>query len=99
MAFVYLVRCADGSLYVGWTEDVETRIATHNEGRGGSYTSRRRPVTLAFVESHTTAELARRRERQIKRWSAAKKEALVSSDSDSLKRLAVSRASPRFNRF
>jgi putative endonuclease len=70
MAFVYLVRCADGSLYVGWTEDVEPRIATHNEGRGVSYTSRRRPVTLAFVESHTTAESARRRERQIKRWSA-----------------------------
>jgi putative endonuclease len=99
MAFVYLVRCADGSLYVGWTKNVETRVATHNEGRGGTYTSRRRPVTLAFVETHTSVESARRRERQIKRWSAAKKEALVSSDSDSLKRLAVSRASPRFKRF
>jgi predicted GIY-YIG superfamily endonuclease len=99
MAFVYLVRCADASLYVGWTEDVETRIAAHNEGRGGSYTSRRRPVTLAFVETHTTAESARRRERQIKRWSAAKKEALVSSDSDSLKQLSVSRSSPRSNTF
>ena len=93
---VYLVRCADDSLYVGWTTNVETRVAMHNEGRGGSYTRQRRPVTLVFVETHGTVESAIRRERQIKRWGAAKKEALVSGDARTLRRLGVSHSSPRF---
>ena len=96
MAFVYVVRCADQSLYVGYTEDVEARIAMHNEGRGGSYTRGRRPVTLVFVETHATVESATHREQQMRRWSRAKKEALVSGDIASLKQLAVSHASSRF---
>ena len=68
----------------------------HNEGRGGSYTRRRLPVALVFVETHATVESAAQRERQIKRWSRAKKEALVSGEIGSLKQLSVSHASPRF---
>ena len=96
MPFVYIVRCADQSLYVGSTDDVDGRIAMHNEGRGGRYTMQRRPVTLVFVEPHATADAARQRERQLKGWTAAKKEALVQGDSALLKRLGISHGSPRF---
>ena len=95
MAFVYILRCADDSLYVGWTEDVDGRLAMHDAGRGGNYTARRRPVRLVFVESHATDESARVRERQLKRWTSAKKEALIAGDVATLKRLAISVASPR----
>jgi putative endonuclease len=95
--FVYIVRCADQSLYIGSTADVEARVAAHNEGRGGSYACRRRPVMLVFQERHETLESADR-ERQIKRWSRAKKEMLVSGGAMALKRLAISHSSRRFNR-
>jgi predicted GIY-YIG superfamily endonuclease len=95
MPFVYIVRCADDSLYVGWTDNVDARVAMHNEGRGGRYTMRRRPVTLAWIEAHVTAESARLRERQLKGWSATKKQALIANDAASLKHLAISHSSPR----
>jgi putative endonuclease len=95
MPFVYILRCADESLYVGWTDDVDARVAAHNEGRGGRYTRRRRPVALAFVESHPTSESARDRERQLKGWSAAKKESLINGDTDTLMRLSVSYSRPK----
>ena len=98
MATVYIVRCADQSLYVGWTDDVEKRVAMHNEGRGGAYTRSRRPVTLVFAETHDSPQSAIRRERQIKHWSAAKKEALVADDEVSLRNAAICHASPRFRR-
>lgn len=98
MAFVNIVRCADQSLYIGSTADVEARVAAHNEGRGGSYACRRRPVMLVFQERHETLESAADRERQIKRWSRAEKEMLVSGGAMALKRLAISHSSRRFNR-
>jgi putative endonuclease len=52
MWFVYILRCADGSFYVGETNDVSIRLADHNRGRGGPHTAKRRPVTLAYVEEH-----------------------------------------------
>ena len=73
---VYILRCADGSLYVGSTDDVELRLRRHDEGCGAVFTAQRRPVTLAYAESHPTLLSARRREAQIKRWTTAKKEAL-----------------------
>jgi putative endonuclease len=96
MPFVYMVRCADQSLYVGLTEDVEARVAMHNEGRGARYTRQRTPVTLVWVEDHDTSTAARERERQLKGWTAAKKEALVRGECAVLKRLAISHESPRF---
>ena len=95
MPFVYIVRCADDSLYIGSTDNVDVRIASHNEGRGGQHTRARRPVTLVFVEAHTTDEDARGRERQLKRWTTAKKEALIRGELVLLRGLAVSRSSPR----
>jgi predicted GIY-YIG superfamily endonuclease len=84
---VYILRCADGSLYVGETEDVQARFAKHNEGSASRFTASRRPVALVYMEDYATVEAARVRERQIKGWTRAKKEALVAGDLSLLKRL------------
>jgi predicted GIY-YIG superfamily endonuclease len=97
MPFVYMVRCADDSLYVGSTDNSDARIVMHNGGRGGRYTMKRRPVTLVFLEAHETADAARKRERQLKGWTAAKKEALAQGDNALLKHLGISHGSPRFD--
>jgi predicted GIY-YIG superfamily endonuclease len=86
--WIYILRCADGSLYVGHTDDLNGRERTHNEGRGGTYTSRRKPVRLIYSEEFATLREARNRERQLKRWSGAKKEALIARDTTQLKRLS-----------
>ncbi len=78
MNVCYMLRCADGSLYTGWTNDLEGRLRAHNEGRGGKYTRSRRPVTLVHVEEFATKREAMSREWHIKRLRKAEKEALVS---------------------
>jgi len=90
MYSVYIARCSDGSLYVGHTENLELREREHNEGRGARYTAMRRPVSLVYTEMFESLEATVRRERQLKRWSRAKKEALVASDLQGLKRLSAS---------
>lgn len=93
MAFwTYIVTCADGSYYTGHTEDLERRLGQHNEGLC-SYTKKRRPVILAFAETFPTREEALARERQIKGWVRAKKEALIRGDWDDVIRLSRSRSS------
>ena len=92
MPWIYILRCSDKSLYVGLTDDVEVRVQTHNEGRGGSYTARRRPVSLLYSEFFPERSAARDRERQLKRWSSAKKEALISGNVRELKRLSKRRS-------
>lgn len=86
--FVYILQCSDKTFYVGSSTDPELRLEYHQSGRGGSYTSKRLPVRLVFTEPHPTLEAARARETQIKRWSHAKKCALVAGDSTELRRLA-----------
>ena len=75
-----LLRCADNSLYVGDTSDLQTRERDHNEGRGGSYTAKRRPVQIVYAEQYSSREEALKRERQIKGWSLRKKELLIRGD-------------------
>jgi len=82
--FLYILRCADGSLYIGETSDVDRRVATHNEG-GSSFTSTKRPVSLIYHEKFEGRSLALARERQLKTWSRAKKEALIAGDLAALK--------------
>ena len=65
--YVYLVRCADDSLYCGWTTDLEGRIRAHNEGTGAKYTKSRRPVELVYVEEYEDRHVALSREWHIKR--------------------------------
>lgn len=77
MAFVYLLRCSDGSLYCGWTVDVPKRLAAHAGGRASRYTSSRRPVALAAAWEVPTATDARRLEARIKRLTRPEKVALV----------------------
>ena len=90
--FVYFVRCADRSLCVGHTESLGMREKTHNEGRAARYTAIRRPVHLVYAETFKSLEAAVCRERQIKRWSPAKKEALIAGDTERLKLLSRRRS-------
>ena len=79
MPYAYLVQCADGSYYAGWTTDVEARVRAHNEGRGARYTSGRRPVRLVYWEAQPTRSAAQRREATLRRLSHAEKAALAAS--------------------
>ena len=77
---VYMVACADGSLYTGITTDLVRRLAEHNSGRGGArYTRPRRPVHLVYSERAASRSAAAKREYRIKRLSAAGKKALIAS--------------------
>ena len=76
-AFVYMLRCKDGSLYTGWTNDLEHRLAMHNSGRGAKYTRGRGPLELVYSEACGTRGDALRREAAIKRLPRAKKLRLI----------------------
>ncbi len=84
MNYTYILRCADGTLYTGWTNDLPRRIETHNAGRGAKYTRPRLPVTLAYAEAHESESDARRREVQIKRMSRAEKLRLIAGSGPEL---------------
>jgi putative endonuclease len=77
MPFVYIVECADGSLYTGWTIDVEKRVKAHNAGRGARYTRMHGPVKLVYSESHPTRAAAMQREAAIKTWPRQRKLKLI----------------------
>ena len=81
MHYVYILRCADGTLYTGWTTDLDARVRVHNgEGKGGAkYTRARRPVTLVYHECFEDCGTAKRREYAIKQLTRAQKEALIES--------------------
>ena len=75
--FVYILRCGDGSLYTGWTNDLSRRLAAHASGRGAKYTRSRPPVELVYWERYDTKEQAMAREYAIKRLTRQQKLALV----------------------
>ena len=76
-AWVYLLRCRDGSLYTGWTNDLERRVGRHQAGTASRYTASRRPVALAAAFPMASATAARREEARIKRLDRAAKLALI----------------------
>jgi putative endonuclease len=78
-AYVYIVECADGTFYTGWSKDVAARVRVHNAGRGARYTRARRPVRLCYWEECPDRAAAMRRELQIKHLSRARKQALIDS--------------------
>lgn len=80
MNYTYMLRCGDGSLYTGWTNDLEKRVRTHAAGRGGKYTRSRLPVALVWFETFETKQEAMAREWQIKHLTREQKLALISSD-------------------
>jgi putative endonuclease len=75
--FAYMLLCADGTLYTGYTRDLDKRVATHNAGKGAAYTRGRRPVELVHAETFATQGEAMRRECELKTWSRARKVALI----------------------
>ena len=87
MFFVYIARCADGTLYTGFARDPHKRVQVHNAGKGAKYTRSRLPVSLVYTEPCESLSAALKRERQLKPWSRARKEALIAGDPEWLKRL------------
>lgn len=77
MNYTYIVRCKDETLYCGWTNNLEKRISSHNQGTGAKYTRNRRPVELVYYEAFDTKEAAMRREYEIKQMSRNQKIALI----------------------
>ena len=84
MFFCYLLRCSDGSLYAGFTTDLERRVKEHNQGKASKYPATRRPAELVWSEPRPTLSAARRREAQLKRWNHREKEALIAGFPQSL---------------
>jgi putative endonuclease len=86
---VYILKCNDNSYYTGITNNIERRVAEHNEGiNPKAYTYGRRPVELVFTASFTIANAAISFEKQLKDWNRKKKEALINGDFDLLHQLA-----------
>ena len=76
-AYTYILRCRDGTLYTGWTNDIEKRLRDHNSGCGAKYTRSRRPAELAYLERFETRHAAMHRECEIKRMTRGEKLLLV----------------------
>mgnify|MGYP004460136401 FL=1 len=75
--FTYIVKCSDGSLYTGWTNNLDKRLKAHNSGRGAKYTKTRRPVELVYYEKFLTKQEAMSREVRIKQLSRSQKLELI----------------------
>jgi putative endonuclease len=90
--FVYILLCKDNSLYVGITSDIERRVLEHNDGKyPDAYTHSRRPVILLFYQDFTEPNQAIEYEKKIKKWSRAKKQALIDSNFDKMQELSECR--------
>ena len=77
MNYTYILKCKDGTLYTGWTNDLDKRVTAHNEGRGAKYTRSRTPVELVYYETFETKEEAQRREYAIKKMTRRQKEIII----------------------
>lgn len=86
--FIYILKCSDLSYYIGHTDSLQRRVKRHNAGRGPRYTAVRRPVELVYSEEENSKVAAIHREQQIKKWTRAKKEALISGDIKALHSLS-----------
>ena len=82
MYFAYIMRCADGTLYTGYTDDIARREVVHNSGRGAKYTRSRLPVKMVYHESFATRSEAMKREYAIKRLSREQKLTLIADHSN-----------------
>jgi predicted GIY-YIG superfamily endonuclease len=87
MHYVYILRCADNSLYIGETNGLAARLVKHTEGSASGFTAARRPVVMVYAEAYCSRATALKRTRQLKRRTHAKKEALINADRARLKAL------------
>ena len=88
MAWMYILKCADGSYYVGSTKNLELRFSQHQSGKGSRYTSGRLPVELVYAEKYGRIVDAYAREKQVQNWGRAKREALINGNLEALPPLA-----------
>lgn len=79
MNYTYILQCADGTFYCGWTNCLEKRLKAHNQGNGAKYTRNRRPVVLAYYEEFATKHEAMRREAAIKKLTREQKKRLIAA--------------------
>jgi len=82
---MYILKCSNGTYYTGSTWNLERRLIEHNAGLGANYTAKHLPVKLIYFEEYVRIEEAFRREKQVQRWSHAKKKALIEGKVDKLK--------------
>ena len=80
--YAYMLRCADGTLYSGYTNDLEHRLAVHNSGKGAKYTRARLPVQLVYYEGFCSKRDAMRREAKLKSLTRAEKEQLIANSEE-----------------
>jgi putative endonuclease len=92
MFWVYILRCSDGSYYIGHTDNIEHRINQHQMGECPGYTAKKHPVELIWTQDFVTREEALSAEQQIKGWSRKKKEAMIRGDWEEVRRLAKSKS-------
>ena len=83
MNYTYILKCSDGTLYCGWTNDLEKRLKTHNEGKGAKYTRSRLPVALVYYEKFESSVDAQRREYAIKKLTRKQKLKLINEQDKS----------------
>jgi putative endonuclease len=88
MAWMYILKCADGSYYVGSTKNLDLRFTQHQSGKGSRYTSGRLPVGLVYGEEYDKVADAYYREKQVQNWGRAKREALINGNVELLPPLA-----------
>ena len=86
--YMYILHCSDGSYYTGSTNDLERRLAEHQNGEGANHTKKRLPVTLVYYEEYQRIDEAFYREKQVQGWSRKKKEALIEGNNNLLPELA-----------
>ena len=83
--YLYILKCRDGSYYIGHTEDLEKRMAEHKGGKGGSYTSARLPIEVMYVEEFQHRDSALEAERKLKKWTRKKKEIVIKEGWEALR--------------
>ncbi len=88
MGYLYILECSDGSYYTGSTKNLKRRLTQHQNGEGANHTKKRLPVKLLYYEKYSRIDTAFYREKQIQRWSRAKKEALMKGDLGELHQLS-----------
>jgi putative endonuclease len=88
MAWMYILKCADSSYYVGSTKNLKLRLSQHQSGKGSRYTSGRLPVELVYCEEYDRVADAYYREKQVQNWGRAKREALINGNQEVLPPLA-----------
>ncbi len=96
---MYILKCNDGSYYIGSTKNLHLRLQQHYEGKGAIYTAKRLPVKLVYFEVFEHVSLAFKREHQLKKWSRKKKEALIGNEFDALHKLAECQNDTHYKNF